>query len=262
MWDGRSGRARAALPFAVALALAVTLGPAALGAQTVRAGNLIITVDGGFTPKRLPAREPAPITLRAESTLRTADGGRIPAARNLTLDFDRHTGIDTKGLPTCKVGKLHNTLTAQAKRICAESLVGTGRAGAEIYFPEQEPFFASGALLIFNGPPKGGQPRLVFHVYAQVPAPTTFVTTADLSRIGRGTYGTRVEIKIPSIVAGQGSLSFARMTIRKSWKHRGRQRDLLLATCPTGRFFVRGNLSFADGTKMSGKVIRSCTPAR
>jgi hypothetical protein len=244
---------------ALALALAAMIGPSALG-QTVRAGNLIITVDGGFTPKKLPRREPAPITLRAKSTLRTVDGSHLPAARKLTLDFDKHTSIDTTGLPTCGIGQLQNTLTAQAKRVCGKALVGTGRAGAEILFPEQPPFFASGAMLIFNGRPKGAQPVLIFHVYARVPAPTTFVTTADISKASGGTYGTRVVIKVPSIVAGQGSLSFAEMEIRKTWIHRGRKRNLLLATCPTGRFFVRGNLSFAGGTRMSGKVIRSCTP--
>lgn len=261
MWVGRPRPRRVALVAVLVGALALALGAAAVG-QVVRAGNLIVTVEGGFTPKRLPAAKPAPITLRAKSTLETADGGRLPIAKTLTLDFDKHTAIDTAGLPRCTIGKLQNTLTAQAKRTCASSLVGTGRAGAEIYFPEQPPFFASGTMLIFNGPPKGGQPRLIFHVYAHVPAPTTFVTTADLSRVRKGIYGTRVVIRIPSIVAGQGSLSFAELAIRKSWKHRGRTRNLLLATCPTGRFFVRGDLSFADGTKMSGKVLRTCTPKR
>jgi hypothetical protein len=260
MWDGRSGRARIALLLALIAALLISIAATAPG-QVVRAGTLIVTVEGGFTPKRLPSREPAPITLKAKSTLETADGGRLPIAKTLTLDFDKHTDIDTTGLPKCSVGKLHNTLTAQAERICASSLVGTGRAGAEIYFPEQPPFFASGEMLIFNGPPKGGQPRLIFHVYAMVPAPTTFVTTADMSRLKGGIYGTRVVIKIPTIVAGQGSLSFAELQIRKSWTHRGKKRDLLLATCPTGRFFVRGDLSFTDGTKMAGKVLRTCTPA-
>jgi hypothetical protein len=260
MWDGRSRRARGALFAALVAALVAAVAATAPG-QFVRAGNLIVTVDGGFTPKRLPKREPAPITLQAKSTLDTADGGRLPIAKLLTLDFDKHTDIDTTGLPRCSVGKLFNTLTAQAERICRSSLVGRGRAGAEIYFPEQPPFFASGTMLIFNGPPKGGQPRLIFHVYAMVPAPTTFVTTADLSRIKSGIYGTRVVIKIPSIVAGQGSLSFAELKIRKSWTHGGKKRNLLIATCPTGRFFVRGDLSFADGTRMSGKVLRTCTPA-
>ncbi len=261
MWEGRPRRALAALVLAIALVLAAAVGALAAAKQTVRAGNLIVTVEGGFTPKRLPAREPAPITLQAKSTLDTVDGARLPIAKTLTLDFDKHTDIDTTGLPKCDTGKLFNTLTAQAKRICADALVGTGRAGAEIYFPEQAPFFASGALLIFNGPPQGGEPRLIFHVYARVTAPTTFVTTAEITRVRKGIYGHRVVIKIPTILAGQGSLSFAEMTIRKSWTHRGKRRDLLLATCPTGRFFVRGDLDFTDGRRMAGKVLRTCTPA-
>ena len=60
---------------------------------------------------------------------------------------------------------------------------------AEIAFPEQAPFSASGPLLIFNGAPKGGKQVLIFHVHANVPAPTTFVTTAVISKQG-GRFGT------------------------------------------------------------------------
>jgi hypothetical protein len=229
--------------------------------QTVRAGNLIVTVEGGFRPHKLPSDTPAPIVLKAKSTIRTADGTHPPAAKTLSLEFDKHAAINTRGLPTCSVGRLLNTLTDQAQSICGKSLVGTGRAGAEILFPEQPPFFASGRMLIFNGRPKGGRKVLIFHVYARVPAPTTFVTTAVISKAS-GIYGTRTEIKIPTIVAGQGSLTFAELEIGKSWTFRGRRQHLLLATCPTGRFITRGDLSFHDGSRMKGKVIRSCSPIR
>ncbi|HEX6230048.1 MAG TPA: hypothetical protein VFZ41_11375 [Solirubrobacterales bacterium] len=199
--------------------------------------------------------------LQAKSTIRTADGTHPPAAKTLSLEFDKHASIHTTGLPTCSVGRLLNTLTAQARSICRKALVGTGRAGAEILFPEQPPFFASGKMLIFNGRPKGGRKVLIFHVYARVPAPTTFVTTAVISKAS-GIYGTRTEIRIPTIVAGQGSLTFADLQIGKAWAHRGKRQNLLLATCPTGRFITRGDLSFVDGSRMKGKVIRSCTPIR
>jgi hypothetical protein len=227
--------------------------------QTVRAGNVIITVKGGFSPHRLPADAQAPITLEAESTIRTVDGTHLPAAKTLALEFDRHASLNTKGLPTCSVGALLNTLTRAAKRICSDALVGGGSAGAEIAFPEQPPFFASGALLIFNGQPKNGHPVLIFHVYAHVPAPTTFVTTAVIGKAS-GVYGTSVLIRIPTIVAGQGSLTFAKVRIHKTWSYKGQKQSLLLASCPTGRFFTRGDLSFADGTELAGKVIRSCSP--
>jgi hypothetical protein len=246
---------------AVGLALLAVLALAASSAsgQTVRAGNLIVTVEGGFTPHKLPKRDPASITLSARSTIRTADGTHLPALDFLKLEFDKNTGVDTDGLATCTVRKLENTLTTQAKRFCSKAIIGSGQAGAEIAFPEQEPFFAKAPMVIFNGPPKNGHPVFIFHVYAHVPAPTTFITTAEIGE-SSGLYGTSVYIKIPTIVAGQGSLSFAELSIHKKWKERGKDRTLLYGTCPSGHFFVRGALTFKEGFKMAGKVVRSCTP--
>jgi len=240
------------------LALLALLGSSASG-QTVRAGNLIVTVEGGFTPHKLPKAEPAAITLSARSTIRTADGTHLPALDFLHLEFDKHTGVYTDGLPTCTIAKLQNTLTDQAKKFCRDAIIGSGQAGAEIAFPEQEPFFAKAPMVIFNGPPKNGHPVFIFHVYAHVPAPTTFITTAEIGKAS-GLYGTSVYIKIPTIVAGQGSLSFAELSIHRRWTEKGTERTLLHGTCPTGHFFVRGALTFKGGFKMAGKVVRSCTP--
>jgi hypothetical protein len=258
-----SGEARALGSIRVVVALAVVgllalLGASASG-QTVRAGNLVVTVEGGFTPHKLPKRKPGSITLSARSTIRTADGGHLPALDYLKLLFDKHTGVDTKGLPVCTTARLQNTLTTQAKRLCRKAIIGSGQAGAEIEFPEQEPFFAKAPLVIFNGPPRHGHPVFIFHVYAHVPAPTTFITTAEIGK-AKGLYGTSVYIKIPTIVAGQGSLSFAELSIHKQWHEKGESRTLLYGTCPSGHFYIRGALTFKGGFKMAGKVVRSCSP--
>lgn len=254
----RSRGVRAVVAFA-ALALLAALGSSASG-QTVRAGNLIVTVEGGFTPHKLPRAEPASITLSARSTIRTADGTHLPPLDFLKLEFDKHTGVNTKGLPVCTTARLANTITNQAKSICRNAIIGSGQAGAEIAFPEQAPFFARAPMVIFNGPPRNGHPVFIFHVYAHVPAPTTFITTAEIGKAS-GLYGTSVFIKIPSIVAGQGSLSFAELSIHKKWSGRGKEQTLLYGTCPSGHFFVRGALTFKGGFKMSGKVVRSCSPS-
>ena len=114
-------------------------------------------------------------------------------------------------------------------------------------------------MVIFNGPPKNGHPVFIFHVYAHVPAPTTFITTAEIGKAS-GLYGTSVYIKVPTIVAGQGSLSFAELSIHKKWASKGKEQTLLYGTCPNGHFFVRGALTFKGGFKMAGKVVRSCSP--
>jgi hypothetical protein len=244
-----------------ALAALTALAVAAAAGDTVRAGDLIVTIDGSVSPTKLPKGAPAPITLKVSGSIKTADGSHVPALKTLALQFDRHGHIYTKGLPTCNPAKLQSTLTAQAKAACGPALVGTGRVSAEIAFPEQAPFNASGPLLIFNGAPKGGDPVLIFHVHANVPAPTTFVTAGVISP-AHGKYGTSTLIAIPTIVGGQGSLTSFEATIHKAWTYQGQRQSLLLASCPTGSLFAHGEFDFADGTKIAGNVARPCTPAK
>lgn len=245
------------LPVAALLIVGALIASAS--AQTVRVGNLVITINGGISPRKLPKNTPAPIKLQVNGTLATADGTHPPALKTLDLQFDKHGEINTKGLATCTPGKLRSTLTSQAKAACGDALVGQGKVSAEIAFPEQAPFDASGPLLIFNGAPKGGKQVLIFHVYAHVPAPTTFVTTALISKTA-GKYGTEAEIEIPSIVSGQGSLTSFEGSLQKSWTYKGKKQSLLLASCPTGTLYAHGDFSFADGTTASGDVVRPCTP--
>jgi len=253
----RSRRARLALAALFALgALAAT----ALG-QTVRSGNLIIEIDGSISPTALPAKAPAPIALRVAGSIGTADGSHVPALSTLHLKFDRHGHLYTEGLARCTVAKLQSRLTSEAERVCGDALIGTGRAEAEIALPEQAPFKAGGRLLIFNGAPKAGKPVLIMHVYAYVPAPTVFVTSAVIERTA-GKYGTQTKVKIPTIVGGQGSLISFRARIKKTWTYKGQKRSLLLASCPTGHLYAHGDFLFADGTRLSGNVQRSCTPKR
>src|ERR1700710_1037040 len=254
----RRRRALGALLGTAAIAAAVLLTSAATG-QVIRVGDLVVEVEGGVSPKALPKGTPAPITLNVSGSVKSADATHVPALKTLALQFDRHGHIYTKGLPTCAPAKLRSTLTAKAKELCGDALVGSGRVGAEIAFPEQAPFGASGPLLIFNGPPKGGKPALVFHVHADVPAPTTFVTEGVISKAS-GKYGTSTEIAIPTITGGQGSLTSFNATLRKTWTYKGRKRSLLTASCPSGSLFAHGEFSFVDGSELSGDVVKSCTP--
>jgi hypothetical protein len=243
----------------VILLAAVALVASVASGDTVTAGNLTIEVEGGVTPKALSKTTPTPITLTVSGSVKTGDGSHPPALKTVALEFDKNGGIYTKGLPTCDPAKLTSTLTAQAKQICGDALVGTGTVSAQIAFPEQAPFNASGPLLIFNGKPKGGRPVLIFHVHANVPAPTTFVTTGVISKAS-GKYGTSTEIAIPTIVSGQGSLTSFKATLHKTWTYKGEKKSLLYAKCPTGKLYAHGDFTFSDGTKIDGEVVKPCTP--
>jgi hypothetical protein len=250
---------RRALALAALAALCAGLLAAYAPATVIRAGNLIIALDGSVSPSKLSRRTPTPIALRLAGKIATSDGTHVPAAKTVALKFDRHGKIDTRGLPTCAPNRLQSTLTSQAKKICGPALVGSGRVTAEIAFPEQPPFEASGQLLIFNGPPRGGRPVFVFHAYAYVPAPTTFVTEGVIGSAS-GKYGTSTVVKVPTIVGGQGSLTGFKVKVHKTWTYKGRRRSLLLATCPTGRLYAHGEFSFVGGTEVVGDIAKGCMP--
>lgn len=246
------------------IALVALLGLAISSATAevvTKSGNLETTIEGKFTPKKLPKKTYAPIKLDLEGSMATTDKSHVPALKTIYLEFDRNGKLNTKGLPTCSVGKLQSTLTAQAKKACASSLVGTGRVTAEIALAEQAPFSAGGPLLIFNGKPKGGKQVLIFHVYAKVPAPTTVVTTAVIGK-GKGPYGLSATVAIPSITSGQGSLTSFKASLKKNWNHKGKKQSLILARCPTGQLKARGDFTFVSGDKLSGSLTKPCTPGK
>jgi hypothetical protein len=255
----RAGKRRA-WKASLLLALAA-LGAMAIStatAQVVKSGNLQIEIEGGFSPTALPKKKHAPITLKVEGSMETLDRTHVPATKEIYLEFDRNGKLNTKGLASCTVGKLQSTLTNQAKSACRKALIGTGRVTAEIALPEQRPFSAGGPLLIFNGS-KGRKQELIFHVYANVPAPTTVVTTAKIGK-GKGPYGTSARVKVPSITSGQGSLTSFKAKLKKSWRTKGRKQNLLLARCPSGRLRARGDIKFVNGSKLSGTIVKPCRP--
>jgi hypothetical protein len=104
------------LILALGAATAASVAAVAIAAKptVVRAGNLVIKLNGGVSPKRLPKHRLAPITLSVAGSIATTDGSQPPAARTVTIDFDKHGTISAKGLATCKAGKLEARTTAAA----------------------------------------------------------------------------------------------------------------------------------------------------
>lgn len=257
----RIGRNKAKAVTLVVVALALTVVSVAGAAKiTFQSGIIKGTFEGGISPKALPKKGPgAPLTLKLGGKMETTDGSHIAPVDTISLDFDKAGKIYAKGLPTCTVGKLESTVTAQAKSACGKALVGTGNVTADISLPEQKPFGAAGPLLVFNGPPKGGQPSLILHVHANVPAPTTFVVPVKISKAG-GKYGTNAFIKVPKIVSGDGSVTSFKAKIGKKFTSGGKKQSLLSANCKTGKLFVNGDFKFVGGARLKGAFSETCSP--
>ncbi|HYJ22852.1 MAG TPA: hypothetical protein VEW07_12630 [Solirubrobacterales bacterium] len=217
----------------------------------VRAGNLDLTFNGGFTPKVLSKTKLTPITLNVSGKLRTVDGTHPPALKEFNVETDKNGAIEVKGLPVCKASQLQSQDTKHAEDICRSAIIGSGRAIAEIAFPEQAPIPADSKIIAFNGGFSGGTTTLYIHAYLTVPTPAAIVTTVKVKKISNGRFGLKAVSTIPKIAGGSGSVTDFNLTINK--------KGVLLAKCPDGKLQARGEAKFTDGTVAKAEVVRTCT---
>jgi hypothetical protein len=224
----------------------------------VRAGNLILTINGGVTPKRLPKAKLAPIALNVSGRVTTADGAQPPAAKEVTIDFDKHGTVNAKGLSVCSPGLLEAQDTAHAKKACGNAIVGKGTTTVRVAFPESAPFNAKGPLVLFNGGVQGNVTKMFIHAYVNVPLPTAIVTRVRIKKIHKGPYGTRATATIPVIAGGSGSVTSFNLVVHRNFKARSKPQSYLLARCANKRFFAHATAGFRDGSRISGSLVRGC----
>jgi hypothetical protein len=224
----------------------------------LEAGTLVVDTDGGFTPTTLPKKGFAPIKLHGYGKISTKDGSLPPIVDTVTIFFDKHGEVETKGLPVCTPGKLAATTTPQARKLCPGSIVGKGFGKAVVAFPEQPPIPASSAITLFNAAPKHGNPVLLAHAHLTVPAPTTFVVPIEIQRVHKGRYGFKTVAKIPKIAGGSGIPLYAQLTIGREWTYKGKTLSFANAGCPDGRLQAKIQVHFKDNTFLQGSVFKPC----
>jgi hypothetical protein len=232
---------------------------ASAAAIVLHASNLVITTDGGFSPTTLPKKGFAPIKLHGFGKIGTEDGSSPPVLETVTIWFDKHGEVDTEGLPTCTPGKLAATTTSQARKLCPGAIVGTGFGKAVVNFPEQGPIPASSPITLFNAKPKHGNPVVLAHAHLTVPGPTTFVVPIEIQKVHDGRYGFKTVGKIPKIAGGYGVPLYARLTVGREWKYKGKTHSFANAGCPDGRLQAKGQFKFKDGTFLQGSIFKRCT---
>jgi hypothetical protein len=248
------------LAVAAIAVLGITAFASALTKVTLTdpANNIKATFEGGATPKALPKKGTAPVSLTLNGKMASLNGEHLKALDTVTLDFDKAGKINTTGLASCTQGKLLSTTTKDAEKKCKDAIVGKGNVTAAISLPEQQPFGASGPLVVFNAS-KGGKQELLLHVYAHVPVATTFVVPVKISK-DHGKFGTKAFIDVPKIVSGGGSVTSFKANIAKKFTVGGKRESLLNAGCPTGSLAVKGDFKFVGGGDLNGELTVPCTP--
>ena len=249
----------------IVLALGALLAVSAVGIATaaggetpvtVKVGNLELTANGGFSPKALSKTKQTPIELKASGEIATLDGTPPPAVREVVLEADKAGEVHTKGIPTCKIGKLLATETSAAEKSCGSALIGSGEATAEVAFPEQKPIFVKSKILVFNGGESGGKTTLFIHAYFSNPVSGAIVTTVTIKKHKNGRFGTQAIAKIPQITGGSGSITKFNLEIKKNVAGK----NPISSKCEDGKLKVHVEGKFEDGTKAQTEIIRACTP--
>ena len=239
----------------VLAAAALLLAGVAIAApwKKVIAGDIEVQYNGGFSPTVLSKKKPTPISFNVAAKIASLDPEEKhpPAVREFTIEGDKNGSIDVKGIPKCRSGEIQSTDSKTARSKCGPALIGSGKTDVEVKFPEQQPIIAHSELLAFNGGVKGGVTTLYIHAFLTAPVVAAVVTTVKVKKISKGRYGLLSTASIPKIAGGSGSPIFFTLTLKKG---------IISATCTDGHLNAHGTAIFADSSKVSGTVVRPCTP--
>jgi hypothetical protein len=244
------------------LALLGGLGAGLAQGERTQQGNLIVSLDGGLAPLALPRDRPAPVSVRLDGGLQTADGELLPRVTRVELGLPGQGVLSTRGLPTCSQRRLRNTTSAEARRACGGALVGGGQLEADVLLPNQQPFQIHADLLAFNGRVDGTR-AVILHAFAA--KPPTVVVLPFLLRHRGGRFGTALVADLPPTLGPWPHFAHFAMTLSRRYSYRGESRSYLSASCPIPARFTAGFFSFAKATftlaggrKIGTGIARSC----
>jgi hypothetical protein len=248
----------------VVLALVLVGGFAAAAAHGERSqrGNLIVSLDGHFSPLALPRDRPAPVAVQLQAGLETEDGGILPRVTKVELGIPGQGKITTRGLPICTPRRIRDATTEKALAACRPALIGTGRMIAQVKIPNQPPFQVHARLLAFNG--KVGDHRAVI-VHGISNQPPTAVVLPFVIKLRPGKFGTVLVAHVPATLGPWPRFARFEMNLYRRYRYRGRQLSYLSAYCPIPKNVTAGFSSFAkatftldEGARISTEITRSC----
>jgi hypothetical protein len=242
------------------LSLCLALGAAA-SAETEQKGNLRVTVDGRFAPKKLPRNRLVGISFEFTGSVSTTDGSHPPPLKRLQVAINRHGRLSSVGLPVCSAGALQSTSSEAALALCRRAIVGRGSFEVDVPFAETT---ARGRVLAFNSR-RGGKPSLLLHLFLTVPVRVTLIVPLSISHSAKGDFGTQLSGNIPKLAGGLGAITHIDLTLARSYSYRGQRRNYLSASCSAPAELtlapfplVKGTFTFSKDQSFHAKLIRFC----
>lgn len=254
-------RGRVAWALVLAFAVFGLLLVALAQGERSQHGTLIVSLGGRLSPLLLPREHAAPVAVKLEGSLRTADGSPLPRVTRVEFGLPQQGVLSTYGLPTCTRRKILVTSSADALAACQPALVGRGRVDLTVQVPHQEPFAVHTRLLAFNAR-VGAKRAVLLHAYTAQP-PLAVVLPFFLHH-GSGRFGTTLAANLP-VLGEWARMAKFKMVLSRRYVYRVQRRSFLSASCPIPKRFTAGFFSFAriayrlaDGRQISAAIARSC----
>lgn len=251
---------------AIAAALLLALAAGAIArADVVQEGDVVVSFNGGISPRGLPRTGVAPVAVTIDSSFKSAEGADPPPQlRTISIGINRRGKIFDRGLPTCRVRRIQPATIAAAKRICGGAIVGRGHVQVRVHLTNQPPFTFAGPMLVFHAKRAGGDRRMLAQVYGVKP-PSAFVLTFRIVKEA-GEFGTVIKTSLPQSAREWAYVTHFDMKLRRVYTYKGQTHSYVNAGCaaPPGfpgavYAFARANFGFAEGENVTSTLIRDCT---
>ncbi len=241
--------------------LALLAGP--VYAERSETGGLIVFIKGGISPRKLPRSFSAPVAVRLQAGIRTAESIPLPRVKSIKLELAWRGALDVTGLPICPQSRLRFIDSRQATSVCGSALVGSGSLYDRVFIPDQAPFGLHARLLVFNGKTKRGHTAVYVLAYTSDP-PVSFVLPFHVRRQS-GPFPTVLVTRVPRSIGPWPHFAHFSIVVSRHFSYRGRTHSYLSASCPLPPRFTSGPLSLAratfelaEGPDLKQETVRTC----
>lgn len=254
---------RSSAALAIALLASASFAVGLADAERSGRAGVIVSLDGSVSPRYLPRRRSAPISLTLAGMIRSSDGSPPPRLASIEIAFGARGGLSTAGLARCPRARLRNATRAQALARCRAALVGRGAILAEVPLAPERPLPVRAGVLAFNGR-SAGRPAVWVHAYSASP-PVSFVLPLYLRSLRAGAYGVLLRAPVSRALGRWPRLRSFRITLGRRYRAGGTRRSYLSARCPLPpRFSIgffplaRAAYRFAPAPTLATTILRGC----
>ena len=253
------GRTSGRLLLVLAVLAAIATGGGAARGERSQVEGVVVSLNGGVSPRELPRNEPAPVAVRLAGRVITADDAPLPRVNWIRLELAWRGLLDTQGLPVCPRTRLLGADSETAAERCRESRVGHGGLFARMFVPNQPAFDVKARITAFNGRTKAGRPVVLVHSYAT--APLSPSSSPSVSIASAGSFRTVLVALIRRSVGPWPRVSNFHIDISRNFRHTAR-REATYGPPARSRRRLPQVSSHSRGRPIASRAAKRSRPSR